>query len=94
LELLACLLLAKSDPKLLVSRPALGEVDRRVGANASLSLPTGDAPRLVVSPTSTVLECCNVLASEPDEAESTRVAWEDAVDSMVSEAIRGEERVK
>jgi hypothetical protein len=41
-----------------------------------------------------VLECCNVLASEPDEAESMRVAWEDAVGSMVSEAIRGEERVK
>jgi hypothetical protein len=94
LELRACLLLAKRDPKLLVSSPAFGDVDRRVGANASLSLPTGDTPRLVVSPTSIVLECCKVLASEPDVAESMRVASEGAVDSMVSEAIRGEERVK
>jgi hypothetical protein len=90
----ACLLLAKSDPKLLVSSPAFGDAGRRVGANASLSLPTGDTARLVVSPRSVVLECRRVLASEPDVAESIRVTSEGVVDSMVSEAIRGDERVR
>lgn len=93
----------KSDPNLPSLDPGLeesafnplfGEVDRRWGENASLSLPTGDAPRLLFAPTSMVLECCTVVRSGTDEAESTRVVSEGAVESTVSEAMSGEERVE
>ncbi len=80
--------------ELSVSSADFGEVDRLVGANASLSLPTGDAPLLLLAATSMVCEWCSGVPAGADVAESTRVASEAAVDSRVSEAIRGEERVK
>lgn len=92
------------DLTLSVSAPGLGEVARRMGLKASFSLPTGDTPRLLgVVSVSMVL---GVLAvpSLVEVSESTRVASvvvvvavvvvaAESSESIVSEVIRGEERV-
>lgn len=77
-----------------VSPPVFGDVDLRLGEKASLSLPTGDVPLLLLEGTSMVLAWRKVDGSSADVAESTRVASEGATESTVSEVIRGEERVK
>lgn len=83
------------EPALTVSAspPGLGEAGRRAGLKAPLSLPTGETPRLlgVVWMASAVLACVAVGWS----AGSGVVVAERAAssESMVSEAIRGEERV-
>ena len=59
------------------------------GAKASFSLPTGDTPRLF-DVASMVFACRKVESS----VESTSVASVECVESIVSDAIRGEERVK
>lgn len=68
-----------------------GDVDLRVGANASLSLPTGDGdtPRLFAA-MSIVLACWSDTSSA-EAAEPTRVA---SVESIVSDVIRGDDSVK
>lgn len=71
----------------------LGEVDLRCGENASFSLPTGDALRFM-SGTSVGLECCRRGKSSADVPEVVRVASEGAFESSVSDAMRGEDRVR
>lgn len=83
------------DLTLSVSPPGLGEVARRVGVKAPFSLPTGETPRLfgVVSFVLVVLrEPSSVEVSESTRVASVAVAAE-STESMVSEVIRGEERV-
>lgn len=78
-----------------VSAPALeatGAVDFRLGANASLSFPTGDTPRLATG-TSPVL-ALRPLTSWVDAREFTSVALAESVESSVSEAIRGDQSVR
>jgi hypothetical protein len=83
------------DLTLSVSVTGLGEVARRVGLKASFSLPTGETPRLI-GVTSAVL-AVRREASSVEVSESTRVASVAVVtgstESIVSEVIRGEERV-
>lgn len=77
------------------STPVLGDVDLRVGANASFSLPTGDGdtPRLFA--VTSIVFACRMDASSTEATESTRVASVvDPTESIVSEAIRGEDSVK
>lgn len=74
--------------------PVLGEVDLRWGEKASFSLPTGDALLLMLGVTSMVLACLGVRASSADVAESARAISVGAVESTVSDAIRGEDSVK
>ena len=76
-----------------VSAGGLGEVDLRAGTNASLSLFTGEVPRLAEA-MSMVWVCRGVGGSSEEKAESTSVASECAEVSRVSELIRGEERVR
>lgn len=78
-----------------VSVWGLGEVARRTGLKASFSLPTGETPRLL-GVTSMVL-AVRREAPSVDVSESTRVASvvvaAESTESIVSEAIRGEDRV-
>lgn len=77
------------------SPPVLGEGDRRLGANASFSLPTGDGdtPRLFAA--TSMVFACRMGASSADVMESTRVASVvDPSESIVSDAIRGEDSVR
>jgi hypothetical protein len=73
----------------------LGDVDLRLGVNASFNLPTGDGetPRLLAA-ISIVLAC----RMDPSSAEVTDSAKgpsaADPMESIVSEAIRGEDSVK
>ena len=76
-----------------VSDGGLGEVERRVGTNASLSLPTGEA-LLLDAATSMVSACRGASGSSEDRAESTSVASEGATESSVSELIRGDDSVR
>ena len=69
-----------------------GDVDLLVGLNASLSLPTGDGPLLMLA-TSMVFACFGVSASSA-VGESTRVTSRVAAGSTDSAAIKGEERVR
>lgn len=88
-----------ADLRLSVSPPVLGEVERRVGLKASLSLPTGETPRLwgVVVVVSMVSACLGETSSA-DVSESTRVASvvvaAESMESTVSEVIKGEESVR
>jgi hypothetical protein len=77
-----------------VSLGALGAVDLRCGENASFSLPTGDALLLMSGSTSKVCACFGVRLSSTEVAESTRVPSAEVVESIVSDAIRGDERVR
>lgn len=92
------------DLTLSVSAPGLGEVVRRVGLKASFSLPTGETPRLLGAVSLALGDLAG--PSSVEVSESTRVASvavvavvavvvvvAEASESMVSEAIRGEERV-
>jgi hypothetical protein len=96
----------KSVPRLVVelraesgSATVLGEVDLRVGLKASLSLLTGEAPRLGRA-TSMVFACWrgSSWGLWGVMTESTRVASVSVADevgeSSVSEAMRGEDRVR
>ena len=77
------------------SPAVLGEVDLRVGANASFSFPTGDGdtPRLFAA--TSMVFACRMGASSVDVRDSTRVASVvDSTESIVSEAIRGDDSVK
>jgi hypothetical protein len=74
------------------SSPDLGDEDLRVGVKASLSFPTGDTPRLF-APTSPIFASW-IAGSSVEAREFTRVTLAVFTESMVSEAIRGEERVK
>jgi hypothetical protein len=77
------------------SPPVLGAVARRVGANASFSLPTGDGDTArFFTATSMVFEC-RIGASSAEVTESLRVASVmDPTESIVSEAIKGDDSVK
>jgi hypothetical protein len=81
--------------RLSVSAAGLGEAARRVGLKASFSLPTGETPRLL-GVTSVVL-AVRREAPSVDVSESTRVASvvvvAESTESIVSEAIRGEDSV-
>lgn len=83
------------DLTLSASGPVLGEAERRVGLKASFSLPTGDTPGLLGA-VSTVLACVAGTSwadvSESAGAASAVVAAESS-ESIVSEVIKGEERV-
>lgn len=72
----------------------LGEVALRAGAKASLSLPTGETARLFAAVWMVLL--CSVGGSSAEVvAESVRLAFLAAsTESIVSEAMRGEERVR
>jgi hypothetical protein len=79
-----------------VSLPVLGAIGAvvvlRLGAKASLSFPTGDTALLFT-------EISPVLADRPlfswvEATEFTRVASAESVEVTVSEAMRGEDRVK
>jgi len=74
------------------SGTALGAVARRVGIKASLSLPIGEGERLIEEPTSSVWACLRA-ESEADGAESPAGVVVES-ESTVSEAMRGEERVR
>lgn len=91
---------APSPPPLVLGRatsglaPGLGfgDVDLLLGVKASLSLPTGDTPRLFAA---TLVELAFRAAGSWVEAcESTRVTLVEVVESIVSEAIRGDDSVK
>jgi hypothetical protein len=78
------------------SATVLGEVDLRVGLKASLSLLTGETPRLGRA-TSMVFACWrgSSWGLWGAVAESSRVASADDVgESSVSEAMRGEDKVR
>ena len=76
----------------------LGEVERRVGLKASLSLPTGEAPRLEGATSMVFAWWRGLRGSRGVVAESGRVASvsvaDDVAESSVSEAMRGEDRVR
>lgn len=73
----------------------LGEADRRWGENASLSFPTGDAVLLMSNASSMVSGWGpEAEASWSDMAGFDSVVSESDVESSVSDAIRGEDRVK
>lgn len=74
------------------STTVFGDVDLRVGAKASLSFPTGDTPRLFAA-ISMVLACLSGTSSA-EPTESAREASAEATESIVSDAIRGDESVK
>ena len=76
-----------------VSGGGFGDVDRRVGTKASLSLLTGEVPRFA-EPTSMVLACRGVGGSSEEAEGSTRVASDWDTESRDSELIKGEERVR
>lgn len=76
------------------SAPVLGDVDLLVGVNASLSLPTGDGLLLMFAATSRVFACLRSRELSAEVAESTSVLASVAVESMDSEAIKGDERVR
>jgi hypothetical protein len=66
-----------------------------VGAKASFNLPTGegDTPRLFA--VESIVFACRTGASSADAMESPRVSSVvDAAESIVSEAMRGEESVR
>jgi hypothetical protein len=69
-----------------------GDVDLRLGVKASLSLPTGDTPRLCAA-TSLVLAFW-AAGSSVEVREFTGVTWAELVESIVSEAISGDDSVK
>jgi hypothetical protein len=72
-----------------------GVVGLRTGAKASFSLPTGDGdtPRLLAGVS--IVFACRTAPSSADVTESTRVASvAEPTESIVSEAIKGEDRVK
>jgi hypothetical protein len=78
-----------------VSPPVLGAVDRRVGAKASFSRPTGDGdtPRLFAA--TSIVFAWWMCAPWADATESTSVASvAEPTESIVSDTIRGEESVK
>ncbi len=80
------------DLTLSVSAPGLGEVARRVGVKASFSFSTGETPRFV----GVVSMAVQVKPSSVEVSESTRVASmavAESRESIVSEVMRGEERV-
>lgn len=72
--------------------PGLGDVDLRVGAKASLSFPTGDATRLLAA-MSMVFAWCS-WGPSTDATELTSVLSAVVAESIVSEAINGEDKVK
>jgi hypothetical protein len=72
----------------------LGEVDRRCGENASLSFPTGEAFLLMSCEAMLVLERLGAAASSAEVAESARFVSEVMVESMVSDAISGDDSVR
>jgi hypothetical protein len=83
--------------ELSVPPAVLGDVDLLWGENASLSLPTGDALRLMFGVTSMVLACLREPESSEAAAEAVefaRVVPVGAVESIVSEVIRGEDSVR
>lgn len=73
----------------------LGNVDLFVGVNASFSFPTGfgETLRLLPGVISTVVECRRET-SGADVTESGGVASVDSTESIVEEAIKGEESVR
>lgn len=68
-------------------------MDLRLGVKASLSLPTGDTPRLFTA-TLLVLFKFRVVGSSMEVSEFTRVTSVESAESRVSEAIRGDDNVK
>ena len=76
-----------------VSAASFGDVDLLVGAKASLSLPTGDGLRFAVEVGSSVLACFGASVSSVSGVESARLVV-DGLESIVSEAIKGEEVVR
>jgi hypothetical protein len=75
-----------------LSPPVLGAVALLFGAKASFSLPTGDTPRVFA--VASMVFAWRIVWSSVEVAEFTRVASVESVESMVSEAIRGEDSVK
>jgi len=73
----------------------LGEVERRVGVNASFSLPTGlgDGLRLVLGAAMSIVLAWRTVRSSAEATESTSVASVESIESTVDEVMRGEERV-
>lgn len=76
-----------------VSDGGLGDVDRLAGTKASLSLFTGEVPRLAAA-MSMVWACRGVGGSSEEAVESIRVVSDCATESRVSELIKGEESVR
>jgi hypothetical protein len=72
----------------------LGDVDLRLGVNASFSLPTGDGDTPLLLAVISIVFACRADASSAEVTESVRVpSVVEAVEVMVSEAIRGEDSV-
>jgi hypothetical protein len=69
-----------------------GDVALRFGVKASLSLPTGDTPRLFTA--MSLVFALRVVGSSMEAWEFTSVPWVELEESIVSEAIRGDDRVK
>jgi hypothetical protein len=73
----------------------LGDVDLRVGVNASFSLPTGDGDTPLLFAAMSMVLACRMGASSAEVMESTRVASVvDPTESIVSEAIKGDDSVR
>lgn len=73
------------------SPAGFGDVALLVGVKASLSLSTGEGLRFEDEVTSSVLAC---LGASVSRVESVSVVAVDGVESIVSEATKGEEMVK
>jgi hypothetical protein len=76
-----------------VSDGVFGGFERRAGTNASLSLFTGEVPRLAAA-TSMVWAFRGVGGSSEAVVEPVMLISDCAAESRVSELIRGEERVR
>jgi hypothetical protein len=73
----------------------LGDADLRLGVKASFSLPTGDGDTPLLPAAVSRAFACRMDASSVEVTESAKVpSVVDAIESMVSEAIRGEDRVR
>jgi hypothetical protein len=78
-----------------VAPTVLGDVDLLLGVKASFSLPTGDGDTPLLLAAVSMVFACRTDASSAEVTEPARApSVVDAIESMVSEAIRGEDRVR